>query len=176
MASKKNEGVNSSVVLTPFFYGTDFEYWKIRMRTHLKAECLWTIVVNGYEEPKNDGELSVTEMKNLEAKYRQDTKALRKIQMGVSRAYFAKIATCETAKEAWESLEMEVYGDEKLLKKKDMVQGLPEIHTDIKVENTSIISLDVSNQEEDEKEEDIPQGGEILDSDDEEPPPRRKKC
>lgn len=52
-------------------------------------------------------------MKNLEAKYRQDAKPLRKIQMGVSRAYFAKIATCETAKEAWDSLKTEVYGDKK---------------------------------------------------------------
>ncbi|KAK4731256.1 hypothetical protein R3W88_024244 [Solanum pinnatisectum] len=41
-----------------------------------------------------------------------------------------------------------------------MVQGLPEIHTKNKVENTSIVSLDVSNQEEDEEEEDVPQGGE----------------
>ncbi|XP_049394550.1 uncharacterized protein LOC125858797 [Solanum stenotomum] len=43
------------------------------------------------------------------------------------------------------------FHDLKLLKQKDTVQGLPEIHTEIKVENTSIISLDVSNQEEDEK-------------------------
>lgn len=34
--------------------------------------------------------------------------------MGVSRAYFAKIATYETAKQAWESLETEVYGDKKV--------------------------------------------------------------
>jgi len=74
MASKTNEGADSSVVLTPFFDGTDFEYWKIEIRTHLKAEGLWTIVVNGYEESENDGELSVAEMKNLEAKYRQDAK------------------------------------------------------------------------------------------------------
>lgn len=53
-------------------------------------------------------------MKNLEAMYRQDAKPLRKIQMGVSRAYFAKIATCKTAEEAWESLETEVYGDKKV--------------------------------------------------------------
>ncbi|KAH0776670.1 hypothetical protein KY290_008081 [Solanum tuberosum] len=56
-----------------------------------------------------------------------------------------------------------------------MVQGFPEIHTKNKVENTSIISLDVSNQEKDEEEEDVPQGGEISDSDDEEPPPRGTK-
>ncbi|KAH0730458.1 hypothetical protein KY290_001473 [Solanum tuberosum] len=37
-----------------------------------------------------------------------------------------------------------------------MVQGFPEIHTKNKVENTYIISLDVSNQEEDEEEEDVP--------------------
>ena len=114
MVSKTNEGADSSVVLTPFFDGTDFEYWKIRMRTHLKAEGLWTIVANDFEEPDNDGDLIAAEMKNLEAKYRQDAKALSKIQMGVSRAYFAKIATCETAKEAWNFLETEVYGDEKV--------------------------------------------------------------
>ncbi|KAH0706175.1 hypothetical protein KY285_010696 [Solanum tuberosum] len=56
-----------------------------------------------------------------------------------------------------------------------MVQGLPEIHTKNKVENTSIISLDLPNQEEDEEKEDIRQGGEISDSDDEEPPLRGTK-
>nr|XP_004248906.1 uncharacterized protein LOC101247268 [Solanum lycopersicum] len=67
MASKTNEGVVSSVVLTPIFGGTDFEYWKIRMRTHLKTEGLWTIVANGLEEPDNDGDLTAVEMKNIEA-------------------------------------------------------------------------------------------------------------
>ncbi|KAH0685832.1 hypothetical protein KY285_016391 [Solanum tuberosum] len=85
------------------------------MRTYLKAEGFWTIVANGFEEPENDGELKAAEMKNLETKYRQDAKALRNIQMGVSRAYFAKKATCETPKQAWESLETEVYGDEKMI-------------------------------------------------------------
>ena len=86
MASKTNEDVDSSVVLTPFFDGTDFDWWKIRMRTHLKAEGLWTNFSYGLEELDNDGDLTPTEMKNLEAKYRQDAKALSKIQMGVSRA------------------------------------------------------------------------------------------
>ena len=58
MASKTNKGVDSLVVLTPFFDGTDFECWKIRMRTHLKAEDLWTIVANGFEETENDGDLT----------------------------------------------------------------------------------------------------------------------
>ena len=61
------------------------------MRTHLKAEGLWTIVANDLEEPDNDGDLIAAEMKNLEAKYRQYAKALSKIQMGVSRAYFATL-------------------------------------------------------------------------------------
>ena len=82
------------------------------MRTHLKVESLWTIVTNDFEYPDNDGDLTTTEMKNLEGKYRQDAKALIKIQIGVSRAYFAKTATCETAKEAQDFLETEVYGDE----------------------------------------------------------------
>ena len=57
----------------------------------MKAACLWTIVANGFEEPDNDGDLTAADMKNLEAKYRQDAKALSKIQMGVSRANFEKL-------------------------------------------------------------------------------------
>ncbi|MCD7454826.1 hypothetical protein HAX54_026169 [Datura stramonium] len=64
------------------------------MRTYLKVEGLWTIVANSYEEPEDNGELSEAEMKNLEAKYRQDAKALSKIQMGFSTVYFEKIVTC----------------------------------------------------------------------------------
>ena len=56
MRSKINEGVDSTVVLTPFFDGTDFECQKIRMKTHLKDEVLWTIVANGFEEPDSDGD------------------------------------------------------------------------------------------------------------------------
>ena len=66
--------------LVHFFDGTDFKYWKIRMSTHLKAVGLWTIVANGFEDPENDGDLTAAEMKNLEAKYRQDAKVLSKIQ------------------------------------------------------------------------------------------------
>ena len=51
MASKTTEGADSSIGVTPFFDGTDFEYQKIRMRTYLKAEGLWTIVANGFKEP-----------------------------------------------------------------------------------------------------------------------------
>lgn len=56
MASTTNEGADSSVILIKFFDGSDFEYWKIRMRRHLKAEGWWTIVANGFEEPDSDGD------------------------------------------------------------------------------------------------------------------------
>ena len=79
MASKTNKDAHSSIVLTPFFDETDFEHWK--------AEGLWTIVANGFEEPENDGDLTAAEMKNLEAKYRQVAKGLSKIQMGVKSIF-----------------------------------------------------------------------------------------
>ena len=99
MASNTNEGVDSLVVLTQFFYGFDFEYWKARMRTHLKAAGLWIIVANGFQEPDNDDERTITEKKNLEAKYCQDAKSLSKIQMGVSRAYYAKMVLVRLQRE-----------------------------------------------------------------------------
>ena len=61
------------------------------MKTHLKAENLWTIVANSFEVPENNDELTAAEMKIVETKYRQNAKALNKIQMEVSRAYFAKL-------------------------------------------------------------------------------------
>ena len=42
-----------------------------------------------------------------------------------------------------------------------MVSNIFEIHTKNKVDNTTIISLDVSNQEEDKEQEEVPQWGEI---------------
>ena len=75
---------------------------------------MWTIVANGFEETDKDGDLIEAEMKNLEAKYHQDAKVLIKIQMGVSKIYFEKIATCETAKEAYDSLENKAHDDEKV--------------------------------------------------------------
>ena len=45
------------------------------MRTHLKAEGLWTNFSYGLEELDNDGDLTPTEMKNLKARYCQDAKA-----------------------------------------------------------------------------------------------------
>ena len=39
------------------------------MRIHLKAEGLWTIVADVFEEQENDGDLTAAEMKNIEAKY-----------------------------------------------------------------------------------------------------------
>ncbi|XP_069155715.1 uncharacterized protein [Solanum lycopersicum] len=113
MASKTNEGVDSLVVLTPLFDGTDFEYWKIRMRTHLKAEGLWTIVANGFEEPDNDGDLTAAEMKNLETKLSSRCNSLEQNPDGL-KSIFCRIATCETSNEAWDFLETEVYGDEKV--------------------------------------------------------------
>ena len=60
------------------------------MRKHLKAEGLWTIVANGFEEPENDDDLTAAEMKNLEAKYRQDAKALKQNPNWSLKSIFCK--------------------------------------------------------------------------------------
>ncbi|KAG5580111.1 hypothetical protein H5410_050738 [Solanum commersonii] len=111
MTSNKNEGANSSVVLTPFFDGTDFEYRKIRMRTHLKAK-----------EPDNDGELTTAEMKNLEVKYCQDAKALSKIQMeiliSVTEKYEYIVAITEEMKDLSKLFIKELVGSFRAHKKR----------------------------------------------------------
>lgn len=44
----------SQLFLLHFYEGTEFEYRKIRMRTHMKGEGSYTIVANGYAKPEDD--------------------------------------------------------------------------------------------------------------------------
>ena len=105
---------DSQSSLIPIFDGDDYDYWKIKIRTVLRAEGLWNIVEKGFAEPEDEADLSEEELKKLESSRRQDARALSKLQMGVTKPIFTRISTASTAKEAWEILEGEFHGDEKV--------------------------------------------------------------
>jgi hypothetical protein len=93
------------------FDGTNYGYWKARMRFFLKSIDCWSIVDSGLTKPEDTTPETVP-LKN--ARLAND-KALHALCQALSPSEFAKISNCESAKEAWQILET-TYEGTKLVK------------------------------------------------------------
>ncbi|XP_058217429.1 uncharacterized protein LOC131328504 [Rhododendron vialii] len=103
---------NSAVAKPPILDGSNYAYWKTRMKAYLKSQNnqVWLSVVNGYTEPT-----STVDGKNVRKPYESWTNgdhqnetynscALNAIFGCVSLPEFQRIFTCEIAKGAWDIL------------------------------------------------------------------------
>jgi len=95
----------------PAFDGTNYGYWKARMRFFLKSIDCWCIVETGWTKPE-DPTLELVPQKNACV---SNDKALHALCQALSPLGFAKISNCESAKEAWQILET-TYEGTKLVK------------------------------------------------------------
>jgi len=93
------------------FDGTNYGYWKARMRFFLKSIDCWNIVEIGWTKPADATPELVTE-KN--ARHSND-KALHTLCQVLSPSEFARISNSESAQEAWKILET-TYEGTKLVK------------------------------------------------------------
>jgi len=93
------------------FDGTNYGYWKARMRFFLKSIDCWSIVETGWTKPA-DTTLEAVPKKNARL---SNDKALHALCQALSPSEFAKISNCESAKEAWKILET-TYEGTKLVK------------------------------------------------------------
>jgi hypothetical protein len=85
----------------PAFDGTNYGYWKARMRFFLKSIECWKIVETGWTKPADATSEAVTE-KN--ARLTND-KALHALCQALSPSKFARISNCDSTKDAWKILE-----------------------------------------------------------------------
>jgi hypothetical protein len=85
----------------PTFDGTNYGYWKARMRFFLKSIDCWSIVETGWIKPE-DITLETVPLKNARL---SNGKALHALCQALSPSEFAKISNCESAKQAWQILE-----------------------------------------------------------------------
>ena len=101
---------SQSLNAPPFFDGSNYAFWKVRMRAFLCAinESVWDSVENGYVKPTT-------------AKSEWDKVALalviansNAIFYGVSTDEFHRISHVETAKEAWTIFETTYEGTKKV--------------------------------------------------------------
>ncbi|KAG6397865.1 hypothetical protein SASPL_139315 [Salvia splendens] len=82
------------------------------MKTLLASLDLWELVDEGYDEA--NANLSAAQIKKLKKTKQRDAAALSKIQPAVAESIFYRIMGAEKSKEAWEILQKEFGGDEKV--------------------------------------------------------------
>ena len=97
----------------PFFDGSNYAFWKVRMRAFLCAidELVWDSVQNKYVKPtiaKSEWDKVALALANA------NSKAINAIFCGVSTDEFHRISHVGIAKEAWTILETTYEGTKKV--------------------------------------------------------------
>jgi len=103
--------MSQNLNIVPAFDGTNYGYWKARMRFFLKSIDYWNIVETGWTKPTSTTPELVTE-KNT---WLSNDKALHALCQALSPFEFARISNSESAQEAWQILET-TYEGTKLVK------------------------------------------------------------
>jgi hypothetical protein len=103
--------MSQSLNSVPAFDGTNYGYWKARMRFFLKSIDCWSIVETGWTKLA-DATLELVTKKNARL---SNDKALQALCQALSPSEFARISNSESAKEAWQILET-TYEGTKLVK------------------------------------------------------------
>ena len=89
-----------SLIIPPLFDGTNYAYWKVRIRAFLYSldEEVWQAIEIGWTKPKDalidwdDAKIKVANFNN---------KALNSLFSAVTNEEFKKISSIEIAKKAW---------------------------------------------------------------------------
>jgi hypothetical protein len=103
-----HEGTSASK--PPLFDGTNFSFWKIRMRTYLMAlgADVWDVVETGYTKPV------VLASKDDKLEFSFNAKGMNAILNGLAEAEFVKVMHLDTAKAMWDKLINSYEGNEKV--------------------------------------------------------------
>ena len=92
-------------LITPLLFdGTNYAYWKVRMRAFLQSldEKVWQAVGIGWTKPK-EASADWDEAKIKVANF--NSRALNALFSAITNEEFKKISSIETAKEAWTILQ-----------------------------------------------------------------------
>jgi hypothetical protein len=106
MSSHEGNSTNKA----PLFNGTNFAFWKVRMRTYIMAlgADVWDVVETGYVKPV------VLANKDDKLEFSFNTKAMNAILSGLVEEEFVKVMHLGTAKEMWDKLINSYEGNEKV--------------------------------------------------------------
>jgi hypothetical protein len=94
--------MSQSLNTVPNFDGSNYGYWKSRMRFFLKSIDVWSVIESGFQAPdKPTAEWSIAENKSRVA----NDKAMNALFLAISQTEHSRISNCDSAKDAWEILE-----------------------------------------------------------------------
>ena len=124
-----------SLIIPPFFDGTNYAYWKVRMRVFLQSldEKFWLAVKVGWTKPTkapatwDDEKIKATNFNN---------KALNALFSAVMNEEFKKISSIEIVKEAWSILQTTYKGNKVI--KDSKLQRLIASFEEIRMEENEI--------------------------------------
>ncbi|GAV83978.1 DUF4219 domain-containing protein/UBN2 domain-containing protein [Cephalotus follicularis] len=105
---------NVSLPTPPVFGGNEYDFWSAKMKTFLRAYDLWESVEKGYTPPENPDNLSIAQMKTAKVESTLNFKALSFLYLAVAESIFPRIVTSSTTKEAWDTLQEEFQGTERV--------------------------------------------------------------
>ena len=117
-----------SLFIPPLFDGTNYAYWKVRMKVFLQAlgEQVWQAVEVGWIKP-NEALVDWDDATIIAANF--NSRALNALFCGVTNEEFKKISSTEVAKEAWTILETTYEGTKavKTVKLQQLTNSFEEI-------------------------------------------------
>ena len=104
---------SQSLNAPPYFDGSNYTFWKVRMRAFLCAidETVWDSIKNGQVRPtttKSEWDKATLALANA------NSKAINAIFCGVSTDEFHRISHVKTVKEPWTILETTYEGTKKV--------------------------------------------------------------
>jgi hypothetical protein len=108
----------------PYFDGTNYCYWKIRMRVFLQAMNMkvWFCVKNGWTKPEtNEDEWSKDELNERQFNFIGLNSIVMAISDEVFKRIYARINEFETSKEVWDILETTYECTDENLKKEKLM-------------------------------------------------------
>ena len=102
------EGTSSNKV--PLFDGTNFSFWKVRMRTYIMSlgDDVWDVVENSYVN------LVVLASRDDKLEFSFNEKEMNTILIGLAKDEFVKVMHLESVKEMWDKLVSSYEGNEKV--------------------------------------------------------------
>ncbi|XP_050231899.1 uncharacterized protein LOC126680763 [Mercurialis annua] len=98
----------------PIFTGENYQIWSVKMKSYLKALSLWNVVESGKEPAPLPENPTMHQIKVYEEEAARKDRALTCIYSALSDAIFTSIMDCDTPKKAWDKLQSEFEGNERV--------------------------------------------------------------
>jgi len=104
-----------SLASPPEFTGGNYQMQVVRMKTYLQACDFWDAVEQEHETQPLPADPTLAQIRNHREERARKFKAKTCLYSAVSEAIFSRIIALDTAKQIWNYLQEEFYGNERII-------------------------------------------------------------